>query len=759
MRRPVPAAIIAAFLALALSPALFAEEQAVVEIAVRTVVPATLPPAWDVLLRSTTALDQPAIPYPAKPGEPLRLQLAPGSKWEVSANLPGFWVPRKSLTVGKAGETSRLQLDFWPLGTISGRVQVRQKEIAPPKAVIVKTVAAPAVFNRPAMPPGVLTCPVDKEGRWNCSLPAATFDLVVTAEGFTPHYRWAIAVPPAKSLDLGSFQFERGGSVAAWVAVEGGKIDPAQAKGRLSFVSACDTDAAAMLKMEGFAVERPVSKDGFLQFTGLAPGSYSLEVRQPGLAPARVAGVIVTPQAETFLPTPLLLTRPIALDFEIVPPLDERGEPWRAQATRRAEASQPDPIVFDGRAAEDGRFTVPEQSPGWFRVAVLDSRGNRVHSEPERQLDASQLHRIELHRIAVEGQLRLGSRPLAATLWFGGQYGEKRVRMEADEDGRFTGLLPSQEAWMVDVDAAEPRIQLRTRTEVQPDSSGKAKVEIDLPDTRVFGRVLDANGKPASGAAVVVTALGTDQRVDADPTGAFEVRGLPEGPLGLIASDGGAGVSERAVVNTAGRGTVGPVELRLRAVHRLSGTVVSPYGPVAGAHIVALANAPAVGGGQASTGPGGTFSLELPSNVIALTAVVKAPGFGTQAFPIAVDDKPVSLRVSHSLGDIAIAMPRTAAEFQKENLRVALFQNGIEVPLTALREDVSTSDPSAPNGTPILRLANLAPGSYSACIAQKQVDSKGSLEHNPGAAIACDSGELGAWASLRLSLSRAAEDD
>jgi len=48
--------------------------------------------------------------------------------------------------------------------------------------------------------------------------------------------------------------------------------------------------------------------------SGLAPGSYALEVRQPGLATARVANVVVTSQAETFIPDPLSLTRPKSCD-------------------------------------------------------------------------------------------------------------------------------------------------------------------------------------------------------------------------------------------------------------------------------------------------------------------------------------------------------------------------------------------------------------------------------------------------------------
>ncbi|HEY0512051.1 MAG TPA: carboxypeptidase-like regulatory domain-containing protein [Thermoanaerobaculia bacterium] len=728
-----------------------ANSRATVEITYRTVVPGALPPAWAVLLRPVEAQKAPAARFMARGAEPLQLQLDPGSSWEVSADLPGFWVPRKTLTAGGAGETSHLRLDLWPLGTIGGRVQVREKGLALPPEVLVKTVAASALLNRPAMPPGVLSCPVDKEGHWSCSLPAATFDLAVTAEGFTPHYLWKIAVPPAKTLGLGTFQLERGGSVAGWVAVEGGTIDPAHAVARLSLLAACDTDANTIQQLDRTAVERPVGKSGFLQFTGLAAGSYALEVRQPGLAPARVTDVRVVPRGETFLSEPLLLTRPIALELEIVPPLDERGETWHAQVIRRAEDSRPAPMAFDGQADTEGRFAVPDQSPGWFRVLVLDSRGNRVHSEPERKLEASARTTIELHRTVIDGRLRLGSEPLAGSLWFGGSHGEKSVKMEADATGHFAGLLPSQTFWAVEIEATEPRLRARVRTEVHPDSSGRASVAIDLPETRVFGRIVDQRGEPAPKAFVVATTQGLDQHVEADAAGGFDLRAVPEGSLSLIASDGGSGQSERAVVNALQGAPVGPVELRLRPVRRLSGSVRSPLGPVPGARIVALANAPAAGGGEAMTGLDGTFSLELPANLDAVTAVVKAPGLGTQAFPLASGDGPIALQMSEAAGQVAVALPRAAADLPRDNLGVVLFQNGVEIPITLLREDAT---PSAASGTdgPGLLLAHLAPGQYVACIAPKQVDSKGSLGHAPRAAVACDSGQLSTGATLALKL-------
>jgi hypothetical protein len=728
-----------------------ATPEANIEITYRIIGQATLPPEWTVLLRSSVPQE---IHHSVHNAEPLRLQLPAGSSWEVSADLPGFWVPRKTLTVGQAGEPASLVLDLWPLGTVSGRVKVQQKNVTLPQEVLVKTVAAPAVLHRPSMPPGVLTCPVDKQGAWSCPLPAGKFDLVITAPGFTPQYRWAVEVPPAKTLPLGLFQLERGSSVAGWVAVEGGAIDPKTCVARLSFVAACGTAPDSLIQLQRIAVERPVSKEGFLQVAGLAPGIYNLEVRQPGLAPARIVNVRVDPGAETFLPEPLLLTKPLAFDVVITPPVDERGEPWRAEVFRRSEdAAQPDPIVFDGAADPEGRFTVSEQAPGWFRVTILDSRGNRVHAEPERQVEASTQQTIELSRIAIEGTLRLGSKPLQGTLWFGGRSGFTSVKMEADEEGKFAGVLPSRESgtWIVDVEAAAPKLQIRTRTEIRPDRSGRATALVELPDTRVFGHVVDAQGRPAKRAMLLAASESLRQFAPVDSEGRFDLRGLPLGSLALFAkeigAEGSAGQSERTLVSVSEGGEVGPVELRLRAMKRLQGVVSSSRGPVAGALVRARARPPAVGEGQATTGPDGSFSLEIPDNVASIEAAVSAPGYGIQAFLLPAGEKAVSLTVSETAGDVVIALP-DPAELQRENRQVTLFQNGMELPMTLLRGGDSTASADGP----ALRFASLAPGSYSACLVRIPVASTGALDPAAIPKNACDSGQLATGATLALTL-------
>ncbi|HEX6864102.1 MAG TPA: carboxypeptidase-like regulatory domain-containing protein, partial [Thermoanaerobaculia bacterium] len=304
------------------------------------------------------------------------MQVPSDSAWEVSADVPGFWVRRETVSTGPADQVTRLALTLWPLGKISGVLTVKDKKIPLPKMLVVQTVGAPAFAKRPEAPKGALDCPVDEHGQWSCSLPATTYDLVISAKGMTPHYRWHVQVPAGKTLALGTVELERGASVAGWVAVEGGAIEEG-CVARLSPLVAGGADLKSVSELGRTAREQPVRKDGFLQLTGLAPGNYLIEVEQPGYPPVRVSPVKVDHGTETFLRAPILLRKPIELRFDIHPPADWLGKAWGAQVVRRADRP-PSPIIFDGTVAETGRLTVPDQSAGRFRVTIKDSLGNKL---------------------------------------------------------------------------------------------------------------------------------------------------------------------------------------------------------------------------------------------------------------------------------------------------------------------------------------------------------------------------------------------
>lgn len=714
----------------------------VIELSQRTGAPVPIQGA--VVLRPS---EGEPVRLPVVSAGPLSTRLPAGSTWEVAADLPGLWGPRKTLTVGQPDQETRLVLDLWPMGKVSGVLKLKKKGLPLPRQVLVKTLAAPAFAKRLPSPKGALDCSVDDKGIWTCSLPAATFDLVVSAEGFIPHYRWAVEIPAGKTLPLGTLELERGASVAGWAAVEGGTIESGQCVVRLAPLTYGGADPKAALDVERSTVQKSVGKDGFFQLAGLAPGTYALEVRQPGHSPARVAPLKVMPQAETFLEGPLVLTRLLELSFEISPALDWLGRPWRAQLMRFETGSgNPHPIVFEGPAAEDGHLEVPGQPPGRFAISILDSLGNQLAQQELTIEDlAAAPVRIEISLITLEGTVSLGPEPLQARLQFGGRPDAVRILMESDEEGRFHGVLPHEGDWRVDVESAEPRLRTVARVDVQAGRSGKATVAIELPDTRVFGTVVDEQGKPVAGAEIIVLSERVEMAEMADPVGSFEVRGLPEGTAWLAAGQGKRSSGRTFVSLTEGR-AVGPVQLRIEPTKRLQGTVVSPLGPVAGARVDVIASIPPEGGGSARTDSGGAFQVEVPEKTQRVVAVVSAPGFALRAFDAAAG-APLSLAVSDEGGEIEIRLLSNAEDAIRQNLRVALFQNGLPIPPNVYGQ--WAHDQGQQRGVQSLRIPNVAPGEYRVCLVPARLP----LDGDPAAAGAeCASGILFRGGTLELKL-------
>lgn len=697
-----------------------------------------------LVLRSSQTAVEP-IRLPVSSLEPIPVKLPPGSTWEVGGELPGFWVQRKTLEVPPAGQEIRIVLDLWPMGSISGVVKVKRKGDPLPRQVFVKTLVAPAFAKRVPAPKGALDCPVDEKGAWSCPVPAATYDLVISAAGYIPFYHWGVEVPAASTRPLGTLELVPGASVAGWVAVEGGAIEPGECVVRLSKLLGGGSDPQAAAATDLTAVEQSVRTDGFFQLAGIAPDTYALEVRQPGYGTIRLAPVRIKPQTETILEEPLVLKRPLALSFEISPPRDWLSKPWQVKVFRQSEGDgRPNPIVFEGRAEEDGRLTVSGQSRGRFQVQVLDSIGNRM-SEVEVTADqpAFSPEVIEIDLITLEGTLWLGQEPLAADLWFGGRSGATRIRMASDEEGRFRGVLPRGGDWRVDIHAIEPRLNTRARVDVSVSKSGRAAADIVLPDTRVFGAVVDESGKPVPGADVLLQSERVEVFETADEFGAFEARGMPEGPAWLAAGVKSRSSGRTLITLTAGR-AVGPVELRLRNTRQLSGKVVSPTGPVAGARVDVLVSTPPAGGGSARSQADGTFQVEIPEKAQRFVAIVSAPGFSLKAFEGSTG-APLSLPVAQEGGTLEIEIEQAVEELLQQDLAIHLFQNGLHVPPYVVGQWARDHGQSLLGNS--LRLPSVAPGEYRACVVPARLP----LEGDPAAAGAqCHSGFLFAGSSLSL---------
>jgi hypothetical protein len=690
---------------------------------------------------------------------PAVADLPAGSRWALSIEMPGYWARRESLEAGLAGTESSHAIALWPTGTIAGAVRMANPREKPPKRVVVEPLVSPLAARQSDPAGEARVCPVDAMHRFSCELPAHVFDLSLSADGYIPRYRWATEIVAGKRLDVGSIELVRGASVAGWALAEEGTLSPGRCTARLIPLVAPGGGRLG-LRIEETAGTATVRKDGFFQLRGVAPGNYLLQVEQPGFAAARAFPIEVWPGAETLVKQPLVLRRPLTLELAIAPPVDWLGKPWRVHVVRFSDFSanlerQP---AYDGTASREGRVAVPGQSAGRYLLNVYDSLGNSLFANPQLEVTgpADARREIAIDLITVDGRLTLGSEPLAATIWFGSPRSAPGVKMSADDKGRFQGVLPRAGRWEVDIESGEPELHTIRSTQVRPDRAGRAKVEIALPNVRVFGRVVDEEGKPAAGAQVGMNMEGASDLVRTDATGAFSSRGLAEGPLVLVAnasSPQGKSVSDPATVFLKDGQESGPIELHLRRMRTVAGKVVSPPGPAVGALVAAVPSGmeqfPVE---EARTDLDGSFTLQVPTGAQSAFFYVSAPGDAFRAFAVQLDGSTVTLAVEADAGTLEVAVPYSRAEIDEQDLSPPWFlQNGIPVPAAFLRSwSLGHGEPYADPAYTRLRIGNLAPGNYQVCFASR---SRVVHAHRTGWANppgSCASGSLAAGATLRL---------
>ncbi len=690
-------------------------------------------------------------------GKAAQVALPVGSAWEVSVAAPGFWVRRFEFQVGSA-EVSAFPLEAWPLGSVVGRLTSTEKPPALPKKIVVTTLPARSAAKIRNLPKGEIECPVDVQGRFRCELPAATFDLSIFAASYIPRYAWDVAVPAGGETDLKTLALVRGASLAGWVEVAEGAIDPDRCRVSIApVVAAGGNDLGAIEKQTRMKREAKVNAHGFFQVVGLPAGSYSISAEQ-GTAFAEPSGSFeVAAQGETYLPEPFRLVPPLELELVVDPALDPHGKSWSVHVERLVDTAAPlTEEVFDGKASEVGIAKVAGQRRGTFSVRISDSTGQRMLSEHDLRIDSeAQARRVfEIHWIALEGSVRLGDEPLQATLWFGGKSGPTAIRFDSDKEGRFSGALSREGHWRIDLAADSPPIALQLQRVIEEEKD-KARLDIEVPDTRIFGRVLAPSGRPEPAALVsVLESDGASQILPADDSGHFELRGVAPGEVSLVAETRQGDLDADPVVLSLGKeAEVGPVDLKLQKKTRFAGRVLASRGGAGGAAVTVMGVRPArLGNDRTRTSADGRFEARLPSGVESAVALVAALGSALTAFELRPGPA-TDLQVADLGGTVEVALgPPIARRIAEEEAFLMLFQNGLEIPPNVLADwSRSHGEPSA--GGALLRFPALATGGYSACLVPVSAFLPlARTGWSPDLAVECRSGTLVPGETLRLRL-------
>jgi hypothetical protein len=755
------------------SPALGAGSPDLSEIDIRLEVRSRSAGALEGHLRliPTTGEGEAALQLSVANKSKVRAELPRGTSWQVVAEIDGHWTRNRLLTTPAEGRSS-LTLDLWPTGRIAGSVRLEGEEDLPEEIMVrFSSPRTPKFVGRgasrqsdpPEIPLSLLECPVDERGQWSCELPATPLDLALRAESYVSHYRWGVVVPRDKTLRIGTLDLERGASLVGTAGVAEGVLVPDRCQARLVPRVAPGGDRALARRIAETAVTAAVDRRGFFHFRGVAPGSYLLEIVQPGYAPARRFPIEVWPDAETSLRDPLILRRPLKLELTLAPPRDWLDQPWQVRIFRASDANaafEDDPVYHD-TADPEGRVVIDGQGPGTFLVTVADSRGNPVYSRHDLAVTGPDeaRQRIEIDLVDLRGVLTLGEEPLSGTIWFGGRHGAVHVRMEADGKGEFHGILPRDGSWRVEVEAAEPEVRTETQVTVDADRRGEAEVELRLPDTEVFGRVVDGSAVPVVEARVNARTVNGSFQTRTDEQGEFELRGFDSGPLELSATastEDGPLTGESVLFPVSEGSPLGPIELQLRETERIRGEVWSHRGPIVGGTVVVFPLHPnnLAFTDRVRTDLEGRFEARIPRGTETLQVVVSPPGHALRALSLDAGELPARIEVPAEGGVLEVAIPE--GEEAQRGIEMLVFQDGLTIPFAQLY------DWARGHGAPwgqggIVQIPRLAPGEYQVCLARQVEMARAGLEEAHWRAglseDRCASGYLAIGATLRLDLS------
>ena len=689
--------------------------------------------------------------------EGAKVEVPEASSWDVRAAFPAFWVAPETLTLRKAESARTLILKLWPMGKLSGSLT------PPPKVALPQELKASfrrLPFIHANSPEGSAACTLGKKGAFECEVPAGSFDLSLHAPGFIPVYRWNAGVEPGKATALGTIALRQGASVAGWVTTEEGALARGKAIARLAPLVAPGGGAQIAERLKRMVVEQPVDERGFFQLGGMPPGAYLLEIKHPGYAPAKVFPLDVWQGSETLLKDTVVLRRPLELEVTVQPPLDWLGRPWQAEILRAADfvATYPDEPAFSGSLSLEGRAVVRGQAPGTYKISLTDSLDNRFYSDTVVVADQEDARfDVTLSVVMVRGKVAYGKEPLSASLSFGGANGAIRALMQSDTEGAFEGILPRGGDWVVEIGAVTPALRTWAKVSAEPDKTGQAEVEIRIPGTLVFGRVVDHEGKPLAHASVDLLTKDRPLDTPADKEGQFEFRGVPEGPVMLSAtySEGGTRWTGEAAFTSAVDGQeTGPIELRLQKVKPLRGFVETARGPLAGAGVMLFALRPLVPFSYSTrTELDGTFAAEVPGFSEAIQAVVSPPGHALKAYEVPLDGNAIALNPPVQGGALHVAWPFSPEEIQAQGLKPVILQNGLILPPFVLASWARGHGESYsfPGG---MKVPNLAPGEYRVCMFQMDAVPEWELYRRLGEARACASGYLEAGDTLQLEIPR-----
>lgn len=596
---------------------------------------ATVPWRLDAQRRAAVAVDAPAA-----------------DQWNVAVQAERCWAPEVRVSSARAEQPVALAL--WRSAAVAGRLRFPDRTKSP-RALPVR------IESASDLPATHVQCSVDGD-RFRCTVPAAVLDLRIAPEGWAPQYVWSVDARGDATADIGEVKFERGGAITGFVRFAGDAAAlPGVAVELVPALPGSTSHREEGKRRTAARTEkvRPTAR-GFFQFRHLEPGPYSVVARADGWSPARMPEVRVEDGRETHLDKPLVIEPLARVEVFVLPPLDPGGQPWRVSLRRMIPLDGGSIPVAEGTASLNGHWVAEGVDAAAHMVKVADHRGNdfvRSVVEVSPRMAPVQL---TITGIGIEGTVRLGDDPLETSLEFRHREKGRLVKFRSDAEGRFSGTLPEEGRWYVDV-ATGSKNMVRRTVEVRRGDGRPARIDLELPATSIDVAVVSESGKPVR---AQVRALGGDGRVittaSTDEEGRVQLRGLdPEEDLRLSARSHSQGVESGAVPVAFDAGGHADVTIVMRPQIKVRGWLVTPSGrPVPGAFIRwvrAYGNSVL----EEVSGPSGEFEIAVPHDIGTLEMVILPPAMPVKLLSIPVRagmDPNLEIVVGGPSGTLELAM-------------------------------------------------------------------------------------------------------
>ena len=579
-------------------------------------------------------------------------------------------------------------------------------------------------FRLDGVEPGTVTITVLSDGK----APARKTGLVVTSDGVTD----------AGTLTLTDGRTLHGRVVAAKdeAPIPGATITLSQPQG---FMMAMGRDNAAAAAITGV--------DGRFEIAGLEAKTYTVDAGQIDYSPN--SGRVEIPAEGEVDELTIKLSRGGIITGAV---RDAQKQPIpSAQVILTSPARGTGPQTVS--TGPDGHYTFDKIPPGEYIVMRAPTGGGPMmifggmKQVAVREGETTVFDIDEAAKISLTGRVTKSGQPVAnAMLFFGVDDGTEQMgemkSSRTDGDGRYQVGLDHAGAYTVAITAGGRMFVAGRGAKITVPDSPAPVVDIPLKGAEVSGHIMNAEGKPVSGAMVSVRPKdGSAPAGDGhggmadmtDPDGSYLVDGLEPGEYSVTVAAAGYRNADGPAVKIEGDSDTRVVDVRLEKGRTVRGHVLDANGNgIAGAMVMAAPSGSVPSGRDAlpaNSDVNGAFVVTAPADgPIDLTAV--AAGFPPAR---------VTGIIPEDGGDLALRAPRPGrikvTVAGADGKPIAGARVGCRPVPTFLGSDylsfVNASPPTGADGT--ATIASLGPGAYELTVSRDQKRSTRSVTISEGA--------------------------